>query len=346
MPVPTTLVPFFPRAVLTALCCLPLLSCLDTDVGEIIEACNDKTLEEIQVQNDIDPACKSAVRGILPSSNNNVNGSWVSLGSGLAGGRTLFLGGTTSSGGPLPLPAPHELFVTAVTPAGDSLLDTSRYAVKTMKSAGSSRLAITVSTDYSASMSEADIGAASGIYQDLFAVLDTTGARFDGSIQRFSTQVTVVSGFSQRADSLRLRAAKDNAYPRESTALYDAIGSGILALSTRSAEVKALIVTTDGFENSSVTYKKASALYALARQHKVRVFMLGTLVADLNFLRDMSKESGGLFVYNSDIADIKPHALKIHRLLAGALAVELKALPANTDSVRVRFGGQTVAFDL
>jgi hypothetical protein len=39
----------------------------------------------------------------------------------------------------------------------------------------------------------------------------------------------------------------------------------------------------------------------LARQHRVRVLLLGSLVSDLDLLRDMSRLSGGLFAYSVDI---------------------------------------------
>jgi hypothetical protein len=338
----TNSIPYLAVAIAAA---LSTVSCMNSVEGAL-SACDDKTLEQLQTQNTFSAECKTALRKVLPSSDNNVNGAWISLGSGLTGGKTLFLGGTDANGTPLPLPASGQLTVTAVTAAGDSALDTSRYGVKRMEDAAGSRLALTVSTDYSGSMSGEDIRTSSEIYADLFAVLDTAGARFEGSIQRFSDTVTAAYGFSPRADSLKLRAARDTSYVRGSTALFDAVGKAILALSARNAEAKVLVVTTDGFENSSTTYKKAQTLYDLARQHKVRVFMIGNLVADLNFLRTMARQSGGLYIYNGDIADTKPHALKISRLLAHALALELKDIPAGTDSVRVTYGGKTVAFDL
>jgi hypothetical protein len=329
----------FSSAILAA---LALLSCINSGG---LSACGDKTLEELRTQNTISPECKEALRSILPSSNNNVKGALVSLGSGTHGGvKTIFLGGTTPEGAPLPTPGPAQITVTAVTASGDSVLDTLRYTVKTMKEIGSARMSISVVSDYSGSMSDKDVADAAEIYRDLFTVLDTSGARFESSIYRFSDSVTLVSGFTDRADSLKIRVGVDGTYKRASTCLLDAIGTGILALSERSAAVKILVVTTDGFENSSRTHKSQGALYALARQHRVRVFMLGTLVSDLDFLRDMSRQSGGLFAYSGDILKLKDDMLMVDHLLAGALAVELPNLPAGTDSVRVRYGEKTVAF--
>jgi hypothetical protein len=321
-------------------------SCLKGVEGAIT-ACGDKTLEELKTQNVFTPECKAALRKILPSADNNLTDAMVGLGSAsLTGGQTVFLAGASATGSPLALPGKSQLTVTAVTAAGDSVLDTLRYVVKRLKDVEGFKMSTSVSIDYSGSMSDDDVSEATDVFRGMYTVLDTSKVPFEGNLYRFSDMVTLGSGFTDRADSLKYRVRVDSNYARGSTALYDAMGVAITALSTRTAPVKILVIATDGGENNSRTYKKASALWTLARQHKVRIFVLATLVADLPFIREAARETGGLYAYSGSFLGLADEAEVLSRMLSSGFAVQLKDAPAGTDSVRVTYGSKTVTLDL
>jgi hypothetical protein len=324
------------------LAALTATACVNTE--EVIKACGDKTLEELKTQDTFTDECKSALRKLLPSNHSDVKGTWIALGSDPL--KAVYLSGTTPDGGVLPLPRPTELTVTAVTPTGDSLLDTARFAVKSIRNSATGKLAISTSIDYSGSMSGQDILDATEIYRDLFSTFKVTGVPFESNIYRFSANVTQVSDYSTNPDTLKNRVRVDNTYPRASTSLYDAIGTAIVSLGDRTAPAKILFVMTDGYENTSRTYKTPAALYALARQHKVRVFMLGSFYADDTFLKEMARQTGGVYTYSKSVLELKSDALKLDTLVRGAIALEFRNLPTATDSIRVKYNGKTVVLDL
>ncbi len=327
-----------------ALAALAFLSCLNTD--DVAENCGGKDLQQLRTQDAITEPCKEALQNVLPAPENNLY-SVVALGSGAFNQKTvLFLTGTDSSGQTLSVTRRSFLKITASTAAADSLLDTTRYSVGKLKDYSGTNVSISSVLDYSASMSDQDILDASQTYSGLFDVLAASTAPFESNVFFFSDSVVKVGDFSSRADTLKNRVRANLAFKRSSTALFDGMAAGLKSLAGRPAPIKLLIVSTDGLENSSKTYKTADTLYALAKASKTRVVVLGALLADLGFMRSMAAQTGGLYVYSKSVVALKTDFLNVESMLANVTAVQLNSLPAGTKTITVQYGKKTASFSL
>jgi len=91
---------------------------------------------------------------------------------------------------------------------------------------------------------------------------------------------------------------------RATTALYDAIGMAVVDLSDRPSPSRFVVVATDGQENASRCFTKAS-LVALARRHDVRLIFWGSLVADVDDMRELAAATGGTFFYDADLEALR-----------------------------------------
>ncbi len=79
------------------------------------------------------------------------------------------------------------------------------------------------------------------------------------------------------------------------------MGFGFNSLSSRPSPIKLLIVATDGRENASSIYTAKEQIYNLSKLNKVPVIILGSLFADLDFMKETATKTGGVYIYNRTI---------------------------------------------
>ncbi|MDM8548330.1 vWA domain-containing protein [Candidatus Venteria ishoeyi] len=130
--------------------------------------------------------------------------------------------------------------------------------------------------------------------------VDFLPAAFEGQVIKFSTNVSAPSEFTNNKDELKrwIKAP----FQRENTALYDAIGSGVQALSNSGDKVpfKFSVVLTDGKDTASQDYKTPAQFInrigPLSKNHNIPVFIVGvTNNVEETTLRKIAGAGYGLY---------------------------------------------------
>jgi hypothetical protein len=130
----------------------------------------------------------------------------------------------------------------------------------------------------------------------------------------------------------------DDAFERSTTALLDGLGTGVSSLAERERPVRILILSTDGGENASMLYEQAEVFAALDDNH-VFVIALGALLADVGFMRDLTRERG-VFVYTREFNALLSTVRPLLESFAELVQVELADLDPPPDEVHVMLDGQ------
>lgn len=119
----------------------------------------------------------------------------------------------------------------------------------TFESIGAGDIAVSYTTDYSASMLEADLISLSSYFGAFHGVLPQS---LPANVQIFSDAVTPrTNGFVADKDTVLTQFAFDTGYERGLTALFDAWADALDALTAANTKVQLNILATDGFENNS-----------------------------------------------------------------------------------------------
>lgn len=270
------------------------------------------TLEELQAIDNINDIPQACLPNLPPPEENLLDRIFV-LGTQVdpaSGALHIFVNGTDINGDPLQLADFQAAIVSIagipVVPALVSVADVAD---------GDNILSLGFATDYSSSISDAELNAVSSLYS---LVLDSLSPPnlpliLEGMVINFSSNVEVNQDWTEDIASLHAALQLDNNFPRNNTALYDAIGTMLQrdllqdddGLVERCRPAHMQLVFTDGLDNSSVTYTEETLLQIIEDSKTVTI-MLGSLYADKDLLVRFAGEQGG-FVYaysQQDIQDV------------------------------------------
>jgi hypothetical protein len=159
---------------------------------------------------------------------------------------------------------------------------------------------IAYTTDYSGSMLDNDIRQISGYFSDFHQILT---ALLPSTVQIFSDSVTpITTGFITNSVSLVNAFAFDEAYPRASTALYDAWARALMEIKSSNKFIGLNIMVTDGFENSSKTTDEVT-LRNLINEVNAYNLVIACGWAEVNKLKNLVGSKGMVvFKYQIDEA--------------------------------------------
>jgi len=157
------------------------------------------------------------------------------------------------------------------------------------------------------------------------------GAGDRAAIINFDDTVQLMQDFTD--DKQALDNAIDQTWGGGSTALYDAVGSGIDKAAASGGRV-AVIAMTDGRENASQSHTLTSVT-AFAAQKGVPVFTIGLGSADTSALRQLANDTGGLFFQAPSSNDLNQLYTKISQQLAAQVQIWFES-PDPTPSGRDR----------
>ena len=310
------------------------------------ESIGDCNFMEIINENTISDECRNIVEDYLPSE--NILPDLTSpIGKGLINGNpVLFIMGSDILGTSLDLNTSEITIASTANSIIDTLTE-SDYNLKTIQDYVDdigNIISVSSIIDYSGSMGSDDIDDAVEIYSDIFTVFNPL---FESEIRLFSNCVIRKVDFTSNQSILLDKIERDERIDRGSTSLFDAIGEGLSALSTRDGLIKLLIVSTDGLENSSITYTDKNEIIDFAKQSEIPIIIFGTLFADLTFMREISEETNGLFIFNSTFKSIKNDALVLYDMLSNIQAIEITGEDwTNATSFQVTIDGKTLVFNL
>lgn len=315
------------------------LSC--DSITEFTEDCN---IVELVKQDSISVDCRASIQDLLYPSENNLSDNIVKMGLGKIEGKPLlFFTGSNESGSPLILDSSDVIIIGTQNDEKDTL-DITDYEMKNFKDISGTIISLSSIIDYSGSMLNSDIDDAVEIYTDIFGVFNPV---FESEIRLFSDTVYQKIDFTSDYNLLLSKISRDNTIERKSTSLYDAIGGGLSALSNRNGLIKLLLVATDGRENSSETFTSKSQIYNLSKQQNIPVIILGSLFADLDFMRELAEETNGYYIYNKAFLNIKSDVIGLIQILTNIQAIEITGEDwTNATSFQVTIDGKTLVFNL
>ncbi len=227
------------------------------------------------------------------------------------GNLQIYVHGTKSDGSPLVLADLRQAILT-VGGSNNYTVNDPEVTLEQVSS-GDKLMSLAFVTDYSSSMSDADLDKIGEVYA---SILNDLPEVYEAEVVNFSRNVKLRRDWTEGyTDLSALLAAvqRDDSINRTSTALYDAIGRALErdvsvlggpftegdGLIERCRAIHLLVVHTDGKENASVTYSKAQLLALLESSRTVPV-MLGSLLADTQELKDFAGQRGAfVYAYNA-----------------------------------------------
>lgn len=321
-----------------------LLGCLSSeDVNDILGACSGMDFDEVKTQNDISEECRDAIESSLPSPQNNYSSVLLALGNEVDATTNkpkLYILGADSSGNAL-TQSDFENAVVKVTEGGaTTTLISSDFDVTSLDGATGDLASIVVATDYSGSMRDDDLDDLELLYGDVFFVLPLI---YEAESIVFSGTVTVRQDFTEDKTIILSALEKDSSITRNSTALYDGMGTGIDNLSARTRPIKILITATDGLENASASWTKEEVISGLS-DNNIFVVMVGALFSDVTALQELS-ESNGLYFYARSFFDAENDLLNFIDSLEDIYSINIDDAYQNADSVTVTINGVSTTFD-
>ena len=294
-------------------------------------------LEAIGNINDIPPECLS----MLPAPEDNLLGRMFILGTQVdqaSGALRIFVNGTDKDG-PLQL----SDFQSATVSIDGNPVDPNLVSVDPI-AAGDDVLSLGFVTDYSTSISNAELAKVSDIYS---IILDSLSPRqvMEGMVIDFSNLISLKQDWTEDPALLRAAYQLDASFPRENTKLYDALGVSLLrdpgvhtdGLVERCRPAHMLITFTDGADNASFTYTKETLL-PIIDDSKAVMIMLGSLSADKTTLMDLAGDQGA-FVYAYNLSGIQNTVEKWADSLSQMVKFTLDpATGFNAGTIRIELG--------
>lgn len=136
------------------------------------------------------------------------------------------------------------------------------------------------------------------------------------------------------SDPAELAAALNSAEPGGTTALYDAVALGLRHLDAGRAERKALIVVTDGGDNSSQL--KYSQVRDLARTSQAVIYGIGLTGARLqeenpDILKRLTRDSGGITHFPPAVDAVEPVMMQVAQDLRSQYTIGFTPVPAGSN---------------
>ncbi len=312
----------------------------EDDFINIVTSC-DTNIETLKAQNGISDECKESIQSLLPSAENNIKSSLISLGK---DGTNLFLLGADSIGESINLNS-STITIDMTTDGVETRLTNLDYNIKTIADIDATikpLISISSIIDYSASMSNDDIDDAVSIYQDIYNIFITP--IIESEIRLFSEMVMQKLDFNIDKEILNSHITRDDNYQKSSTALYDAMGTGFEELAQRDTPIKLMIVATDGMENASTIYNTEKSLYDLSQQHNIPVILLGSLFSDIDFMKNMAKETNGLFIYSKSFITLKEEAKMMINMVKNIQVIQITKTTSPNSTFIVSVDGREVGF--
>jgi hypothetical protein len=306
------------------------------------------SIQEIQAIGNINDIPHECLQ-MLPTPEDNLLGRIFILGTQIdpqSGALRIFVNGTDSNGNPLQLVD----FQNATVSIADSPADPALVSVDPI-AAGDDILSLGFVTDYSTSISDAELATVSDIYSLVLDHLSPPNLPqvLEGMVIDFSNSVMVKQDWTEDPALLKAAYQLDAGFSRQNTALYDALGVSLLrdpgvdndGLVERCRPAHMLIAFTDGADNASYRYTKET-LRPVIQDSKAVVIMLGSLSADKTMLMDLAGDQGA-FVYAYNLAGIQNTVKNWASSLSQMVKFTLEpATGFDTGAITIKLGKETV----
>jgi hypothetical protein len=292
------------------------------DKADEIEICPGFTLDELLHADALSPECREALLSFLPRPETTFKaGLFAPGGAHSADGKiAIALQGADKDGAALTSDDLQKLELSVVVNGETQKLDSADYEFTASADLPTDLLSIAVVNDYSASMTDGDLDDLEAIERSFFKCLPPI---HETEVVRFSTTSEHAVEFTSDAAKIQRALERDDHFKRETTALFDALGTAFDDLNQRTRPVQLIVLATDGGENASKTWMKPEVLEALRSQRNF-IVVLGALLADVNLMRDLAG-TGGVFFYTREFRSLAAGAEPYCDALANTVQLTLPA---------------------
>ena len=322
---------------LALILCVLFIGCtgaIDQLLG-VIEECG-MSFDDLVQQNDVSEDCRNAVESLLPEVQNNFTGRLIVLGTELdetTNQRIIYLSGVDASGNALTSEALQAASITVTEGGTDTVLTAADFSTTALSDLTGDIISLSVVTDYSGSMMDEDLDTAAEIDTDIISILPEVCGM---EVIYFSETVTQKLDFTETRSDALASILRDDSVERSSTALYDGMGAALAHLIASGRPIRFLITSTDGLENASTSYTKASLIDTI-KNNRTFFLMLGSLFSDVDELTELAGENG-VFFYAPSYAALKDEVVGFVNSLGETTQVAIDAAYQAADSAAITVG--------
>lgn len=175
------------------------------------------------------------------------------------------------------------------------------------------------------------------------------GALDQAAVILFDNNVVIQQSFT--SDKTALNAAIDAATPTGSTAVYEATGTAIQALKSKTGR-KVIVTLTDGSDNASTNYSTTESVYNAANEQGIPVFTFGITTgtggsADPTALRVIAEKTGAKFFSDAD-GDLGTAFTRVMTQMNHLVEVQFRSLVGKkprTMKIYLTYGFLTTSFE-
>lgn len=301
-----------------------------------LEICPGYTLPELLSANSLTPECRQELLSFLPDPQATFENKLLSPGGARVtdGELQVLLQGVDAEGTAISAEALATATVSVMIDGELRVLQEGEYSITLTADLPTDLLSIAVVNDYSASMLTGDLRDVADVEQTLYSLLP---AIHETEVIRFSTEVETTLPFTTDGDALNDALAYDADFERETTALIDGLGTGATDLSDRERPVKIILLSTDGGENASTMYMQDAVLAQLDDDH-VFVIALGALLADVDFMRELTR-GRGVFVYTREFSALQTAVMPFLESLKELVEVHIPEMDPPPTAVHIAYDG-------
>ena len=79
---------------------------------------------------------------------------------------------------------------------------------------------------------------------------------------------------------------------------------------------------------------------------RIQIIILGALLAELSLLRQMAKETNGIFMYSRMFLHMKSDFARLRHTLAESIALELQEQKEEWERIRIEAGSESIEWPL
>ena len=304
-----------------------------------IEICPGYTVEELFEADSLSEECREALLSFLPEDQNDFESRIVAPG-GLRvvdGEVRALLQAADAEGNALHADAFAGLQVEVTVEGTARVLAEGEFSLAVSADLPEALLAVSVVNDYSSSMFDRDIRDVAEVEGEIFECLPPV---YEAEVVRFSELVETHQEFTAELAALLDAVAYDEGFDRGTTALLDGIGVATASLGAHPAPVKVLVLSTDGGENASTMFSEPEVFGALD-EAGVFVVVMGALLADVDFMRDLARDRG-VYFYTREFSALQDAASPYLDSLKSLVELRIPDLDPPPASVRLELEGGLV----
>lgn len=155
---------------------------------------------------------------------------------------------------------------------------------------------------------------------------------YTSAIVKFSENAELTTDFTTNKTTL-INDITDDSFDRSSTALFDGLLLGVNETAIEDFPFKFVLLFTDGQENASDN--DYATVRARFQEEGIPIVVIGVSFADIDILKTISDDSGGIFAYVSAFIELTGLFETVADIVRNLYRVQIPTLGVDVDRVRI-----------